>query len=280
MGYRTILVHCDAGKTSAARIGMAVDLATRFEAHVIGAYVRPRFEAPIFSDGSFAMDALFRNFETSVTADEEAAATLFRNATAGKGRSTEWRTADGYVDEALARLAHGADLVVVGQHDREALTMGSQPDLPERLALASERPLLVVPFIGVGSSRPGSKVLLCWNGRREAGRAATGALPLLQKAEMVTVLTIDTSADEKEESAQSASELLAWLTRHGVKASLQHDSLSDSDIGDIILSRAADNSSDLIVMGLYGHSRTREMVMGGASRTILSSMTVPVLMAH
>jgi nucleotide-binding universal stress UspA family protein len=279
MSYKAILVHCDAGKTSADRIAVAFDLAARFGAHVTGAYVRPRFEAPIFSDGSLAVDALYNNFETSMTADAAAAEALFKSAAAGKGAPSQWRTADGYPDEALAQLAHGADLVVVGQREREALTMGSQPDLPERLTLASERPVLVVPYIGV-TSPPGRRVLLCWNGRREAGRAATGALPLLEKSEEVSVLTITTSGDENEESARSASELIAWLGRHGVKASPVHDSADDSDIGDIILSRAADSSIDLIVMGLYGHSRTREMVMGGASRTILASMTVPVLMAH
>lgn len=279
MSYKAILVHCDAGKTSAARIAVAFDLAARFGAHVTGAYVRPRFEAPIFSDGSLAVDALYNNFETSVTADAAAAEALFKSATAGKSAPSQWRTADGYPDEVLAQLAHGADLVVVGQREREVLTMGSQPDLPERLTLASERPVLVVPYIGV-TSPPGRRVLLCWNGRREAGRAAAGALPLLEKAEEVSVLTITTSGDENEESAQSASDLITWLGRHGVKASLVHDSAADSDIGDIILSRAADSSIDLIVMGLYGHSRTREMVMGGASRTVLASMTVPVLMAH
>ncbi|MBS0222610.1 MAG: universal stress protein [Proteobacteria bacterium] len=279
MSYKAILVHCDAGKTSAARIAVTFDLAARFGAHVTGVYVRPRFEAPIFSDGSLAVDALYNNFETSVKADEAAAEALFKSGAAGKGAPSQWRTVDGYPDEALAQLAHGADLVVVGQCEREALTMGSQPDLPEQVTLASERPVLVVPYIGV-TSPPGRKVLLCWNGRREAGRAAAGALPLLEKAEEVSVLTITASGDEKEESAQSAAELVTWLGRHGVKASLVHDSADDSDIGDIILSRAADSSIDLIVMGLYGHSRMREMVMGGASRTVLASMTVPVLMAH
>ena len=278
MGYKTILVHCDAGKTSAVRIGVALDLAARFGAHVIGAYVRPRFEAPIFSDGSLAVDALYQNYERSVKADEQAAEAQFKSGTAGKGATMEWRTADGYADEALARLAHGADLVVLGQHDRDASTLGSLPDLPERLALASARPLLVVPYIGV-SSAPGGKVLLCWNGRREAARAATGSLPLLEKADSVSVLTIG-PANEDDERADALDEFMGWLTRHGVKAKPLHDSADDSDIGDIILSRAADGSADLIVMGLYGHSRTREMVMGGASRTVLSSMTVPVLMAH
>ncbi|WIM10502.1 universal stress protein [Enhydrobacter sp.] len=279
MAYKTILVHCDAGKTSAARIGVALDLAARFGAHVIGAYVRPRFEAPIFSDGSLAVDALYQNYDASVKSDEAAAATLFRNGAAGKSVPTEWRTADGYADEALARLAHGADLVVVGQRERETSTMGAQPDLPERLALASERPVLVVPYIGV-SAAPGRRVLLCWNGRREAGRAATGALPLLEKAETVSVLTIAASGSGEEGDSAATSEFMGWLARHGVKAVRQHDTADDSDIGDIILSRAADGSADLIVMGLYGHSRTREMVMGGASRTVLGSMTVPVLMAH
>jgi nucleotide-binding universal stress UspA family protein len=278
MGYKTILVHCDAGKTSAVRIAVALDLAARFGAHVIGAYVRPRFEAPIFSDGSLAVDALYQNYERSVKADEQAAEAQFKNGAAGKGTTMEWRTADGYADEALARLAHGADLVVVGQRDPDASTLGSLPDLPERLALASARPLLVVPYIGV-SNAPGGKVLLCWNGRREAARAATGALPLLEKAGSVSVLTIG-SANEGEERADALDEFMGWLTRHGVKATPVHDSAADSDIGDIILSRAADGSADLIVMGLYGHSRTREMVMGGASRTVLSSMTVPVLVAH
>lgn len=278
MGYKTILVHCDAGKTSAVRIGVALDLAARFGAHVIGAYVHRRFEAPIFGDGSLAVDALYQNYDRSAKADEQAAEAQFKSGSAGKGTTMEWRTADGYADEALARLAHGADLVVLGQRDREASNPGSPPDLPERLALASARPLLVVPYIGV-SGVPGGKILLCWNGRREAARAATGALPLLEKADSVSVLTIG-PANEDDERADAVDEFMGWLTRHGVKATPVRDSAGDSDIGDIILSRAADSSIDLIVMGLYGHSRMREMVMGGVSRTVLASMTVPVLMAH
>jgi nucleotide-binding universal stress UspA family protein len=71
-----------------------------------------------------------------------------------------------------------------------------------------------------------------------------------------------------------------WLTRHGVKVTVQRDVAADSDVGAVILSRAADIGSDLIVMGVYGHSRVREMVLGGVSRTLLSSMTIPVLISH
>jgi nucleotide-binding universal stress UspA family protein len=279
MSYKTILVHCDAGKTSAARVGVAFDLGRRFDAHVVGAYVRPRFEAPAFSDGTMAMDALSRDYETSVKGDEAKALATFGSAAGGKG-SSQWRVVDGYPDDALMELAHGADLVVVGQREPEPAPMGSLPNLPERLALASERPILVVPHIGVASP-PGRTVLLCWNGRREAGRAATGALPLLKKAEQVIVLAIDPpKQSDSDDRHHAAADPVEWLIRHGVKASLQRDSAADTDIGNVILSRAADSSADLVVMGIYGHSRMREMVMGGASRTVLASMTVPILMAH
>ncbi|MBS0517560.1 MAG: universal stress protein [Proteobacteria bacterium] len=279
MGYKVILVHCDAGKTAASRIAVAVDLATRFDAHVVGLYVRTRFEAPIFSDGSLAMDTLYRNYEAAVKADEAAAAALFEGALKGKSCPHEWHTADGYADEALANFSHGADLVVVSQAEPEPSALGALPDLPERLALASERPVFVVPHIGV-TTPPGKTVLLCWNGRREAGRAAADALPLLRKADKVVVLTIDPPKGLEDEEPTSAASIVTWLERHGVKAVAQRDSAADADVGDIILSRAADSSADLVVMGVYGHSRVREMMLGGASRTILGSMTVPILFAH
>jgi Universal stress protein family len=115
--------------------------------------------------------------------------------------------------------------------------------LPETVALTTGRPILVVPYIGA-KQPPGKVVLLCWNASCEGVDAA------------------------------------AWLRRHGVNASVHRDVAPDNDVGGIILSRAADHGADLIVMGLYGHSRMREMVLGAASRTLLSSMTVPVFMAH
>jgi nucleotide-binding universal stress UspA family protein len=278
MDYKTILVHCDTGRTAALRARIAIDFAGRFDAHVTGVYVRPRFEAPIFSDGGLAMDALYRDYEARAKADEAAASAAFTDSLGGRAGSTDWRVVDGYADEALAELGHGADLIVVGQAEPDSESMSGSPDIAERLALHSERPLLVVPHIGTATP-PGKTVLLCWNGRREAGRAASGALPLLAKAESVTVLVIDPpNVDENRRIA--GDDVVTWLTRHGVKASLQRDSSAESDIGNVILSRAADCSADLVVMGIYGHSRLREMVMGGASRTVLSSMTVPLLIAH
>ena len=176
-------------------------------------------------------------------------------------------------------VAHArfADLVIVGQAEPDNQPAGTPSDLAEEVVLASARPVLIVPHIGV-SKTPGKTVMLCWNGGREAVRAATGALPLLKAADNVIVLEIDpkSGVDEEEPGADVAQ----WLARHGVKVTVQRDTAANSDVGGVILSRAADHDVDLIVMGIYGHSRMRELVLGGASRTLLATMTVPLLVAH
>ena len=275
MGYKTILVHCDASKTTQGRVAIAVELAGRSDAHLVGLHVRQRFEAPMFSDATVALDALYRTYEQAVKTEETASLAAFQGALAGKRRSSEWRVVDGYAEENLTAAARYADLVVVGQPEPEPVPESTPSNLPERLALHSERPVLVVPHIG--AVQPGRTVMVCWNGRREASRAVTGALPLLKAAERVIVLTIDAEKTDEPEAGKRAGE---WLARHGVKATTQSDSATATDVGNVILSRAADAAVDLIVMGIYGHSRMREMVLGGASRTVLASMTVPVLMSH
>jgi len=226
------------------------------------------------------MDALYKSYEEVVKTEEAEALAAFQGAlagqTAGKARSSEWRVVDGYAEDTLTTAARYADLVVVGQREPEPMPESAPADLPEKLALHSERPVLVVPHIG--AKPPGKTVMVCWNGQREASRAATGALPLLKEAERVVVLIVD---PEKAGNRQdSGLDVAQWLGRHGVSATVQHDSAVASDVGNVILSRAADSAADLIVMGIYGHSRMREFVLGGASRTLLASMTVPLLIAH
>jgi len=276
MGYKTILVHCDAGRTTPGRVSVALALAERFDACLVGLHVRQRFEAPMFTDATVALDALYRTYEQSVKTQEAAARVAFQGALAGKRISSDWRAVDGYAEETLTSAARYADLVVVGQREPEPMPESTPLDLPERLALHSERPILVVPHIGAARP-PGRTIVVCWNGLREASRAATGALPLLKAAERVIVLTVDGEKGNEPDAGQQAGE---WLGRHGAKVTVQRDTAAATDIGNVILSRAADVAADLIVMGIYGHSRMREFVLGGASRTLLSSMTVPLLIAH
>ncbi|HTG21185.1 MAG TPA: universal stress protein [Reyranella sp.] len=277
MGYKTILVHCDASRGTVGRLGIAVDLADRFAGHVVGLHVRQAFQAPAFTDAGPAMDSLYRTYETTMRAEEAMATAAFRDAAGNQGVSSEWRVADGYVDEILAAEARVADLVIVGQAEPDSPPTATPDDLAEDIAMAAECPVLIVPYIGAAKP-PGKTVMLCWNDSREAKHAAVGALPLLAAADRVIVLIIDPKASRDRE--EPGADVAVWLARHGVKVTVQRDSAADSDVGGVILSRAADHDIDLIVMGIYGHSRMRERVLGGASRTLLASMTAPLLVAH
>lgn len=276
MGFKTMLVHVDTGRSAPARLKLSAELAARSAAHVTGLYVRRPFQAPAFTDAGPAMDSLYRTYENAAKADEALATAAFRDLIGRTSLSSEWRVTDGLAEEVVAAHARYADLVIVGQSEPDAPATTTPPDLAETVVMAGERPVLIVPHIGA-IKPPGRTVLLCWNGSREAARAATGALPILRKADKVIILLIDPRSDGGE---QPGAGVAAWLVRHGVKAVVQRDTAADSNVGGVILSRAADHDADLVVMGLYGHSRVREWVMGGASRTLLASMTVPLLVAH
>jgi nucleotide-binding universal stress UspA family protein len=276
MGFKTMLVHVDTGRSAPARLKLSAELAARSSAHVTGLYVRRPFQAPAFSDAGPAMDSLYRTYENAAKADEALATAAFRDFIGGTSLSSEWRVTDGLAEEIVAAHARYADLLIVGQSEPDDATT-TPSDLAETVVIASERPVLIVPHIGV-TKPPGKTVLLCWNGTREAARAATGALPILKKADKVIILLIDPRNDGDPQGP--GGRVATWLARHGVKAVVKRDTAGDSDVGGVILSRAADQDADLVVMGLYGHSRMREWVLGGASRTLLASMTVPLLVAH
>ena len=277
MGYKTVLVHCDASHGTADRLRIAADLAHRFAGHVIGLHVRHAFQAPAFTDAGPAMDSLYRTYETAVRAEEAIATAAFRDAIGSKGISSEWRVTDGYVDEILTAQARSADLVIVGQAEPDSPPTATPADLAEDVAMAAECPVLIVPHIGAAKP-PGKIVMLCWNDSREAKHAAVGAMPLLAAADKAIVLIIDPKVGRDRE--EPGADVAVWLARHGVKVTVQRDTAADSGVGGVILSRAADHDVDLIVMGIYGHSRMRERVLGGASRTLLASMTAPLLVAH
>lgn len=276
MGFKTILVHADTGPSAPARLKLAAELAARFDAHVAGLYVRRPFQAPAFTDAGPAMDSLYRTYENAAKADEALATAAFRDLIGGTRLSSEWRVADGLAEEVVVAYARYADLVIIGQAEPDAMATTTPADLAETVAMAGERPVLIVPHIGV-TKPPGKTVMLCWNGSREAARAATAALPILKAADKTIILLVD---PKKDGADQPGAGVAGWLARHGVKAVVQRDTAADSNVGGVILSRAADQDADLIVMGLYGHSRMREWVLGGASRTLLASMTVPLLVAH
>jgi nucleotide-binding universal stress UspA family protein len=209
---------------------------------------------------------------------EQAAAragALFQERMRGTTARTEWRAVEGSVGMVTTVQARYADLTVLPQGMDLGFASADLARLPEEMALGVGRPVLVIPRYG-SFPKVGGRVLVAWNGTREATRAVHDALPLLRRAEQVTVLSIDPDGERRLPGA----DVSLHLTRHGVTVQAATITGADVAVGDILLSYAADHDIDLIVMGAYGHSRLREMVLGGATRTLLRHMTAPVLMSH
>jgi nucleotide-binding universal stress UspA family protein len=189
----------------------------------------------------------------------------------------EWRVEEDGILETTGLHGRYFDLTVVGQGIDLDDPTGALTVLPEELALSIGRPVLVVPRYGTFPAL-GDHVLVAWNASREAARAVNDALPFLRRAQRVTVLSVD-PGDHPDQRIPSA-DITLHLARHGVNAVAAQTRSADISVGDTLLSRAADIEADLIVCGAYGHSRLREMVLGGATRHLLQHMTVPVLMSH
>jgi nucleotide-binding universal stress UspA family protein len=175
--------------------------------------------------------------------------------------------------DAFCRQALYADLLVLGQHDRSGSTA---PDFVESVLLSTGKAALVLPRAG-HADRVGSSVLIGWNATPQAARAVAAALPWLRAARVVHVLESNDSAAQR---AETDLDIVQYLGLHGIEAVSHSHRTPPADAGNALLSWAADVDADLLVMGCYGHSRAREFVLGGASRCVLQTMTLPVLMVH
>lgn len=274
MAYKTILVHVDASERCRARLAIAMRFAREFEAQVVGLHARETVVLPSYVSAEPVINERLRQ---AVAEDAAAAETAFRKAAvAADVSATEFRTAPADASGAVCLHARYADLVILGQREPEA-DSAVDSGFVEKVLLAAGRPVLMVPCYGAFDA-PGKRVLVAWNAGREAARAVTDAIPLLQRAEVVQLVTIDPEA--RAHGEMPGANIALYLARHGVRVEVKMEHAADIDVGNLLLSRAADLGSDLIVMGAYGHSRMREYVMGGATRTLLDTMTVPVLMSH
>ncbi|MBV9373567.1 MAG: universal stress protein [Alphaproteobacteria bacterium] len=279
MSYKDLLVVLDSAASARARIEIAAALAERFAAHLVGLYPLPMPEAP--QHFGYYDPALLSPFFDELRARARDAADktreVFEHIAGRRGVSAEWREIAEGADADPALHARYADLTILGQLDPD------EPDTiqprPEQVTLVSGRPILVVPYTG-NFSDLGRRVVIGWNASREAARAVNDAMPLLTAAETVTVLTIDPREGPQAHGEVPGADISLHLARHGVKAEIERTVSADLPIGEILLSRVADLGADLLVMGAYGHSRARELLLGGATRSLLRSMTLPVLMSH
>jgi nucleotide-binding universal stress UspA family protein len=270
---RSILLHLDSSPRCAERIQVALQLAERFDAQVAAvpctmpALMRYPNAMAISAEAVGMMEDLDRE-------SRDKARALFLQAGGGSPR-LHWEEQISDAPWGFARRALYADLLILGQRDADDPRAAELPaDFLSGLLVESGRPALLLPFAGpVGPI--GRNVLVAWKETRESARALSAALPWLCAAGQVHVVCYG------HQPAAALAAVRDYLARAGVPATTTHDGGAEQgDAGDRLLSLAADLGADLLVMGCYGHSRAREWVLGGVTRSMLQSMTLPVLMSH
>ena len=280
MSFKTILVHLDNTDRCAFRVAFAAGLARVHGSHVIGLLPTGLYEGIIPADAiETGMSDFIAESADYLRRRAEGIAEGFRSRMSGPDAlSFELRQVDGLAVDALVAHGRTSDLVVLGQEGGPGRTDTPSRGLVAAVMLELGRPVLVVPYAGRFDAPP-RHALVAWNGSRESAVAIRCALPLLAKAGKVTLIALQRPNAPEHERRLLLGETTRWLERHGIRASTEQDA-SEIDMSEALLSRIPDLGTDLLVMGGYGHSRLRELVLGGLTRNILAHMTVPVLMAH
>lgn len=256
----------------------AAALAQRWQAHLIATFVADRLELRshigfIRGDGIARM---LRTHEARVRDAMEKARSEFEEIGRRHDLSLEWRVSDDEFGEALMLHARHAALAVLGpprRSDRRETALS----LSEDVIFASGRPSLLVPSDWIGD-RIGSRIVIGWNGSRQAARAIADAMPFLETAQAVIVVVVPEQKVSRVLGAEPGADITRHLARHGVPVTLeQHQGL---DAGAILLDRARETKADLIVMGAYGQPKITEFIFGSATRTLLDAPELPILLSR
>jgi len=277
MTYATVMVSLALGQPNHARLQVAGELAERFEATLVGV-AAARFAPPLyFTDGAEAQ-RLIDQEETSVKRCLADLETEFRAATKARGGRVEWRSATDFPARFVLAQARCADIVVSGGHSptfSDAFSLAS----PRDLVMQTGRPLLAVPdridWLDLRS------VLVAWKDTPEARRAVADALPMLRKAKDVAIVEIPEEEDGRSSAMVRVSDVASWLARHGVTATARVPEAAGREPAAMQLERiAGDVGAGLIVAGAYGHSRFRELILGGVTESLVTQTARCVLLSH
>jgi nucleotide-binding universal stress UspA family protein len=275
MCYASLMVHLDLDQHNNARLKIAGDLATRFDARLIGIAARAEVVPLYFTEGlpvAYVAEQNITDIETRLHAAEQE----FRSAMTGRIKRIEWRSAIAQPFSFIAESCRAADLVIVG---RPASDMPPDPDLdlaPADLIMNAGRPVLMVP--PEVDSLVAEQILVAWKDTREARRAVSAALPLLRACRRAIVVAIDED-DDRAAAEKSVDDVIAWLGCHGVNASGRVVA-SPAEVASRINSLAAEESADLVVSGAYGHGKIREWVFGSVTKEFLKQTDRCYFLAH
>lgn len=281
MSYKTVLAYLGSAGRAPIVLDAAMRLAAKFDAHMIALTVIPQVSVPAIVPFEVTGDIMEAQ-QQILEKEADAIAAVYKKAIAGTVLQHEWRLVRAsHYDLAASVDAHArsVDLIVAAQSD-PAGTAYSPSDVTEDLMMEAGRPILVVPG-RTKAKTIGDRVLVAWNDSREASRAAFDAIPFMQQAREVRLLTLDTRLKSADATDVPAAGIAVALARHGIKPDTAvAEGVAGGTFADSLLAEIERFRADLVVMGGYGHSRLRELVFGGATHDMLSRMPVPVLMSH
>ena len=280
MTYRSLLVLLDLDPLCAVRTQVAMRLSRQLDCHLVGVAPTGLIELPVSLRAATSLAEFATLAWDSLQGQAERAADHFRDTCRAAGvKSFEVVVDESDKAPSIVRHAHCSDLTVLTQADPAAPGHREAQELVEQVVLHCARPTLILPYAGRCDS-VATHAMVAWDDSRESARAVSDALPLLRLAEQVQVVNwIEAGTIDDKALRLRLDALQQWLVWQGVTADLRVETTT-TGIADAMLSRAADLATDLIVMGAYGHARWAERVLGGATRGLLASMTVPVLMSH
>ncbi|QHP72195.1 universal stress protein [Bradyrhizobium sp. LCT2] len=277
MTYATVMVSLALDQSNEARLQVAGELAERFEAAIVGV-AAAQFAPPLYFTDGAAAQGLIDEGEASVRRRLAALEAQFRAATKNRGGHAEWRSAMDFPARFALAQARCADIVVSGGQSpafSDAFALAS----PKDLVMQAGRPLLVVPdganWLDLRS------VLVAWKDTPEARRAVADALPMLRKARDVTIAAIPERDDDRSAVLAGVTDVAAWLARHGVTATARvSEAAGDEPAAAQLEQVAGDVGAGLIVAGAYGHSRFRELILGGVTQYLVTQSARSVLLSH
>jgi nucleotide-binding universal stress UspA family protein len=278
MSFRDVIVQVDETDASRGRCNLAVDLASQWGATLTGVFLRAHFTYDLFAAEGLAylprheIEAAMADSAAEVKSAGDVAEQTLRCAVERGGGSYEWRLIDGSSDTAFIAASRRSDLTILPP--RVETGRGGRCISAATLALANGGPVLIVPEEGEWRGMP-KRVVIAWKNTRESARALHDAWPFLDAAEEVTVVIVSPS-----DMAGADGFLERYMERHGCKAQVVVDHSGDVSVGKVLRRQVKALNADLLVMGLYGRSRLREIILGGVSREMLSNPPVPLLASH
>lgn len=274
-----IAIHLDRDPGLEHRLRAAVQLAAEHGAELVGIHPKNLTREYVY-DESRIPDDVYKILDSRAAVEQSKIQQYFFDQAKAAGVPAQWRVPEGAPEESLALHARYCDLIVMSKTENDD-ALSSLPTLAKSVIMAAGRPVLMIPSSAGNLASIGHRILFCWDHRREAARAFSDAAPLLRACSELVILRIDPDNAELQAKSVEPRDLASYCVGLGYPQPKEVTLLSnDLGVGNIILNSATDHGSDLIVMGAYGHSRMHQWIMGGASRTLLSSMTVPVLFSR